>query len=162
MRITKSLLVVGIILCLVAFFPDEIVHNGDYMNGGPNYGHVVQTTGSIYLEVTAEGEDSFDVFVVTYDDAIRAFEEESLENASILLELEDVEQYQGIIDLSAGTYVVFITPSNTTAEDARFFLIVYRVTPHLRVLALALIVIIIAVIPVVFRVLRQRTNYGGS
>lgn len=162
MRITKSLLVVGIILCLVAFLPDEIVHNGDYMNGGPNYGHVVQTTGSIYLEVTAEGEDSFDVFVVTFDDAIRAFEEESLDNASILVELEDVEQYQGIIDLSAGTYIVFITPSNTTAEDARFFLIVYRVTPHLRVLALALIVIIIAVIPVFFRVLRQRTNYGGS
>ncbi|MHA1958401.1 MAG: hypothetical protein ACW968_15920 [Candidatus Thorarchaeota archaeon] len=98
MRITKSLLVVGIILCLVAFLPDEIVHNGDYMNGGPNYGHVVQTTGSIYLEVTAEGEDSFDVFVVTFDDAIRAFEEESLDNASILVELEDVEQYQGIIE----------------------------------------------------------------
>ncbi|MHA2243232.1 MAG: hypothetical protein ACXACE_16670 [Candidatus Thorarchaeota archaeon] len=135
MRITKSLLVVGIILCLVAFLPDEIVHNGDYMNGGPNYGHVVQTTGSIYLEVTAEGEDSFDVFVVTFDDAIRAF---------------------------AGTYIVFITPSNTTAEDARFFLIVYRVTPHLRVLALALVVIIIALIPIAFRVFTQKTSYSGS
>ncbi|MHA1961527.1 MAG: hypothetical protein ACW99U_15000 [Candidatus Thorarchaeota archaeon] len=162
MRITKSLLVVGIILCLVAFLPDEIVHNWDRMNGGPYYGHVVQTTGSINLEVNAVSDDSFDVFVVTYDDAIRSFEEESLENASILLELEDVEQYQGVLDLSAGTYVVFITPSNITAEDATFYLVVSRTTPHLRVLGLALMMIILAMIPAAFRVYRQKTSYRGS
>jgi hypothetical protein len=150
---TKSLIVIGIVFFLISIIPDNIVSNDDAMDGGYYYGHVVQTTGSItiHFDNTPLGNRSFNLFIVIYDDALRAFEEGSLENSTILFKLENLEEYTGVVTLSAGTYVVFITPSDSEAKDARFHINISRTTPHPRVLFLALVMIGIPIIEIALK-----------
>ncbi|MGV9170894.1 MAG: hypothetical protein ACOC38_13285 [Promethearchaeia archaeon] len=149
----KAFVIVGVVLCIVAFIPDVIVRNGDFMDGGTYYGHVVQTTGSITvdLDIYPLGNESFDILVMTYDEALTAFEEESLENCTILYEIEEVEQHTEVLPLSSGTYVAFVTPSNSSAKGAYFELHVFRTIPHPRVLVVAAVMFGIAAVDVIVR-----------
>jgi len=145
--ISKSSILIGVILLLISFAPGHITSLDVDSEDALYTGLLVMTNGDILVEAIALTNNSFSLYLLDFDSCLRLVDEESLTNVTPILAIEDVDRYVGIIDLPTDdAYFLVVTNSSTIPSVMRVQVTIWRATPHPRVFALGSILIAIGVI----------------
>lgn len=145
--ISKSSILIGVILLLISFAPGHITSLDVDSEDALYTGLLVMTNGDILVNAKALTNSSFSLYLLDFDSGIRLVKEESLANVTPILAIENVDRYEGIIDLPTDdAYLIVVTNSSTSPSVMRVQVTIWRATPHPRVLALGSILIVIGVI----------------
>lgn len=116
-RILRITVTIGITLILVS-----LLGSGDFgfhpsVGPGAYRMSVFRATGDIYVTASSPTNQSFSLYVLDSENALKALQDSSLEDTVQLVALENITQYSGTVSIpSAGVYAVLVTPSgNDTA-----------------------------------------------
>jgi hypothetical protein len=115
----KTLALVGGVLILLSFMNLGAGGTGSYVGPGAFTGVWIRTGGDFLLTVESDHEDAVSIFVLNYDDTIRAINSSSTMNTHPVFELVNVTQFSGRIQIILpGLYSVLVTSwANDTDVD---------------------------------------------
>lgn len=162
-RILKPLLALGLMMILFSFAPSsigsDVFHFPDVQYGGI----LIMNTGDVYVRANAITESTFSLYLFDNESGARVFREYSMENVTPLFSIENVSQYDGIIDLPGDeVYYLIVTQSNISPSDSATNIAVYRATPHPRVFGTGLVLMFtgsLLAYPEVYSILKHITEW---
>ncbi|MHA1863366.1 MAG: hypothetical protein ACTSWA_06335 [Candidatus Thorarchaeota archaeon] len=140
----KSVIVIGMVFLLLSFAPGNLVNRSIGSDDGLFTGVLVITNSDVTVNVLNYGDSNFSLYMLEYSDGLQLLADESLNNVSPFFICENIDNYRGFIDIPAdGAYLLVIT--NTSSSYMGVAIIVDRATPHLRLFASGLVLMILGV-----------------
>ncbi len=117
-RILRITATIGITLILVSLLGSGRFGFHPSIDSGVYMGRLFRSTGDFYVTASSPTNQSFSLYVLDSENALRALQDSSLEDTVQLFVQENITQYSGIINVSsAGVYAVLVTSSdNNTAS----------------------------------------------
>ncbi len=146
-HLAQIIFVVGATLIIVSF-----------MAGAPSsaYGPVepdvydayfYTTAGKLHVAIASTDHRNLSLYFLVYDEGLRALEEKSLDNVTVLLKQENINSYDGVLSIPQQRgYVILIASANTDLNPVGYNMTVQRVVPNLSVLATGAFMIVLAVV----------------
>lgn len=140
----RSLYIVGITILLFSFRPVTLASVTNNIMAGEYYGLWLPITDNPFLQINTLHSNinvsaiPVSVYVLQYNDSIKALESGSLNKSAPVFKLENITYYSGLIELpSPGTYVLFVTTFSKV--EVFFTVIVTTSVPQVRLLVIGIL-----------------------
>lgn len=137
--VSRLVLVMGITIVAMSIMCPGGVDAVEYIEPGNSEGVFVLATQDMFLRVyTREGNYTFSLYVLDYEDILFFLENGNVSNTEPLMALENIEEYAGPVHFpSRGTYGIIVThPHN---ESIGFFFHSLMI-PNISVLTAGLVI----------------------
>lgn len=103
--------------------------------------------GNLHVTIASTDHRNLSLYFMVYDEGLRALDEKSLDNVTLLLKQENINSYEGVLIIpQQGGYVILIASANTDLNSVGYNMTVQRVIPNLSVLAIGAIMIVLVII----------------
>ncbi|MHC4750497.1 MAG: hypothetical protein ACYTFW_11545 [Planctomycetota bacterium] len=103
------------------------------------------TTEDLHVAIASTDHQNLSFYFMVDDEGLRALEEKSLDNVTVLLKQENINSYNGVLSIpQQGGYAILIAPANTNVSSVGYNMTVQRLVPYLSVLATGALMIIFA------------------
>lgn len=109
-RLSTLMMTLGITLVFVALLGSGSFGFGTDVDSGIYKGYLFRATDDIYVEAWSITNQSFSLYALDSENALRALENASLHNTNQLVSLENITQCNDIIEIpSPGVYAILVT-----------------------------------------------------
>lgn len=116
------------------------------------------TTGNLHVTIASTDYRNISLYFMAYNEGLRALEEKSLVNVTVLLKQENINSYDGVLSIPRqGGYAILIASANTDLSPVGYNMTVHRVVPYFGVLAVGAFMIVLAIV-LEWRTVRERFN----
>lgn len=145
-HLAQIIFVVGVTLMIVSFMAGTPSNAYGPVEPDVYDAYFYATTGNLHVTIASTDHRNLSLYFMAYDEGLRALEEKSLDNVTVLLKQENINSYDGVLSIpQQGGYAILIASAHTDSSPVGYNMIVQRVVPYLIVLATGALMTIFAV-----------------
>jgi hypothetical protein len=164
-RLARFLLLVGMTLIILSFvvpFVEPSYFVDFELNPGYYRGFTINCVSDIDIQIISRDAEPFSTYFMDYENGISAFEDQSLENVTVIYKFINRTSMTEHISIPAlGWYIILISPASN--ESVEFITIeIKRPIPNQRIIASGIIVIAFDVLLYILTLRNQLRNLGRS
>lgn len=145
-HLAQIVFVVGATLIIVSFMAGAPSNGYGPVEPDVYDGYFYATTTVLNVNIASTDHRNLSLYFMVYDEGLIALEEKSLDNVTVLLKQENINSFDGVLNIpQQGWYVILIASAYTDSSPVGYNMTVQRVVPNLSVLATGALMIILAV-----------------
>ncbi len=156
LSIAQIIFVVGATLIVVSLMAGESSNAYGPVEPDVYDAYFYAAAGNLHVAIASTDHRNLSFYFMVYDEGLRALDEKSLDNVTVLLKQENINSYEGVLSIpQQGGYAILIASGNTDLSPVGYNMTVQRVVPNLSLLTTGAFMIVLAVV-LEWRLIYQR------